>query len=93
MVQEVLTKAGIAAFGVAKEQRGGVRGFFVNEWFDRECKDARRRLKEVSRHEGSAVAEELRKKYRALTWQRKRMFSKAPTAQWLELAKRQPAMF
>jgi hypothetical protein len=51
--------------------------------------DARRRLKEALRQEGLAVAEELRKKYR----QKKRMFSKARTAQLLELAKRQPAKF
>jgi hypothetical protein len=53
MLQEVLTDAGIAAFGVAKEQRGGPRGFPANEWFDQKCKDARRRLKEASRREGS----------------------------------------
>jgi hypothetical protein len=73
------------------------RGFPVNEWFsDWECKDARRRLKEALRREGSAVAEELRKKYRAVIRRKKRMFSKvskARTAQLLELAKRQPAKF
>jgi hypothetical protein len=63
-LQEVLTEAEIAAFGVAKEQRGksGARGIPVNEWFasDWECgKDARRQLKEALRREGSAVAEEL----------------------------------
>jgi hypothetical protein len=95
LLQEVLTEAGIAAFGVAKEQRdeSGARGFPVNEWFDWECKDARRRLKEALRWEGSAVAEELRKKYRAVIRQKKKMFSKARTAQLLELAKRQPAKF
>jgi phosphate uptake regulator len=93
LLQKVLTEAGIAAFGVAKEQRdeSGARGFLVNEWFDWECKDARRRLKEALRREGSAVAEELRKKYRAVIRQKKRIFSKARTAQLLELAKRQPA--
>jgi hypothetical protein len=61
-MQELLTEAGIAAFGVAKEHRdeSGARGFPVNEWFDWECNDARRRLKEALRREGSAVAEELR---------------------------------
>jgi succinate dehydrogenase/fumarate reductase flavoprotein subunit len=95
LLQEVLSEAGIAAFEVAKEQRdeSGARGFPVNEWFDWECKDARRRLKEALRREGSAVAEELRKKYRAVIWQKKRMFSKTRTAQLLELAKRQPAKF
>jgi exonuclease III len=93
LLQEVLIEAEIAAFGVAKEQRGesGAREFPVNEWFDLECKDARRGLKEALRREGSAVAEELRKKYRVVIWQKKRMFSKARTAQLLELAKRQPA--
>jgi hypothetical protein len=35
LLQEVLTEAGIATFGVAKERRGesGARGFPVNEWF------------------------------------------------------------
>jgi hypothetical protein len=96
MLQEVLTEAGIAAFGVAKEQRGesGARGVPINvEWFDWEWKDARRRWKEALRREGSAVAEELRKKYRAVIRQKKRMFSKAWTALLLELAKRQPAKF
>jgi hypothetical protein len=95
LLQEVLSEAGIAAFGVAKEQRDeiGARGFPVNEWFDWECKDARRRLKEALRRKGSAVAGELRKRYRAIIRRKKRMFSKARTAQLLELAKRQPARF
>jgi hypothetical protein len=48
---DVLTEAGIAAFGVAREQRGesGAREFPFNEWFDWECEDARRRLKEALR--------------------------------------------
>jgi hypothetical protein len=95
LLQKVLSEAGIAVFGVAKEQRdeSGARGFPVNKWFDWECKDARRRLKEDLRREGSAVAEELRKKYRAVIRQKKRMFSKARTAQLLELAKRPPTKF
>jgi hypothetical protein len=51
-------------------------------------------LKEALRRKGSAVAVEVRKKYRAVIWRKKRMFSKARTAQLSELvAKRQQPKF
>jgi hypothetical protein len=39
------------------------------------------------------AAEELRKEYRKLVWRKKRLFSKARTAQLVEMAKRNPKGF
>ncbi len=95
VLQEVLLEAGMGAFGMLAQPGGESRkgDFPVNQWFDAECKEARRRLREALGREDSAVAEELRKKYRAVTRRKKRLFSKARTAQLVELARRQPAKF
>lgn len=94
MFQNVLREAGLAAFGAVRSGMGGKeRGFPSNAWYDAECKLARRRLREALEREGSGVAEALRKEYRNVVRRKKRLFTKARTAQLVEMAKRDPGRF
>lgn len=97
LLHSVLQDAGIAAFGKAAKSRGNGlerdRGFPCKRWFDSECKQARRKLRDALCQEGSAAAEELRKHYRGIVRRKMRMFSKARTAQLVEMAKRAPQQF
>jgi hypothetical protein len=97
LFQRVLQDAGVAAFGKVADSGGDVlgceRGFPNNRWFDNECKQARRRLRDALSRESSAAAEELRKHYRGIVRRKKRLFSKVRTAQLVEMAKRAPKHF
>ena len=93
-LQNVLREVGMAAFGAAKSGSSGkAKGFPSNGWYDAECKQARQRLREALERPDSGAAEALRKQYRSVVRRKKRLFSKARTAQLVEMAKRDPKRF
>jgi Reverse transcriptase (RNA-dependent DNA polymerase) len=94
LLGDLLTKNAVRVFGDGSKRRGN---FPCNRWYDKDCKDMKRRLRQAraaaSDESSSHLMQELRKEYRRICRRKKRTYSRAQTAVLVELAKRQPAKF
>eukprot|EP00245_Coleochaete_scutata_P003922 TRINITY_DN159_c0_g2_i4.p1 TRINITY_DN159_c0_g2~~TRINITY_DN159_c0_g2_i4.p1 ORF type:complete len:1129 (+),score=206.75 TRINITY_DN159_c0_g2_i4:285-3671(+) len=92
VLQEVIIEAAEEVFARNKGRKGS---FPANGWYDEECKEAKRKLRDMVREAGpeSNLALEMERSYKRLLRRKKRGWSEGRTACLVELAKRSPARF
>eukprot|EP00245_Coleochaete_scutata_P010377 TRINITY_DN3619_c0_g1_i11.p1 TRINITY_DN3619_c0_g1~~TRINITY_DN3619_c0_g1_i11.p1 ORF type:complete len:1206 (-),score=200.47 TRINITY_DN3619_c0_g1_i11:736-4353(-) len=79
----------------ARRRSVAKRSFPANGWYDEECKQAKRTLRELIRGMGpsSNLVKEMEKRYRSIVRRKKRGWSEGRTACLVELAQRCPTKF